>query len=171
MSKDIRPEPTVPDNTTSQTDYSLDQEEVSLGRRTFLKGLVGVFAAAWAALLAFPVVRYLWPNAEPAEVVTELVLGPVADFPPGTSKNFKFGSIPALFIHLPNGNMQVFNATCTHLGCTVQYQKDANDIYCACHGGVYDASTGKNLAGPPPKPLTPLKAEVVDEQIVIKLPA
>jgi Rieske Fe-S protein len=45
------------------------------------------------------------------------------------------------------------DAKCTHLGCTVQYEADKNRIYCACHGGVYDARTGANVSGPPPKPL------------------
>jgi cytochrome b6-f complex iron-sulfur subunit len=49
----------------------------------------------------------------------------------------------------------------------VQYLQDKKSIYCACHGGQYDAETGKNIAGPPPKPLAPLKAEVVDGKIIV----
>ena len=58
---------------------------------------------------------------------------------------------------------------CTHLGCTVQYREDKDAIWCACHGGQYDAHTGKNVAGPPPKPLTPLKVEVSGDKIIVSL--
>ena len=51
-------------------------------------------------------------------------------------------------------------AVCTHLGCTVQYEAQADRIHCACHGGVYNAYTGANVSGPPPKPLKLFKVAV-----------
>jgi Rieske Fe-S protein len=47
----------------------------------------------------------------------------------------------------------IFSAVCSHLGCLVNYQKDKGEFVCPCHGGRYDLS-GKNIAGPPPAPLT-----------------
>lgn len=42
---------------------------------------------------------------------------------------------------------------CTHLGCIPAYKKDNKTFFCACHGGVFDAS-GVNEPGlPPPSPL------------------
>jgi ubiquinol-cytochrome c reductase iron-sulfur subunit len=42
---------------------------------------------------------------------------------------------------------------CTHLGCIPAYKKDTKTFFCACHGGVFDAS-GVNEPGlPPPSPL------------------
>ena len=54
----------------------------------------------------------------------------------------------------------VFSATCSHLGCLVNYHKEKHEFVCPCHGGRYDL-TGRNIAGPPPAPLTrfPLKIE------------
>ena len=148
--------------------YELDSHELDGSRRTFIKALIGVFAAAWSVVAIYPVMRFLWPSSEAGEQLTELVLGSVDDFPPGSAKNFKFGTIPGIFIHTPEGQMQAFNAKCTHLGCTVQYKEDINNIFCACHGGVYDLNTGNNISGPPPKPLDKLLAEVVDGNVVIK---
>ena len=51
-------------------------------------------------------------------------------------------------------------ATCTHLDCVVGYQKDRSRIWCNCHGGSYDL-TGRNIGGPPPRPLTPYKVNLV----------
>ncbi len=54
----------------------------------------------------------------------------------------------------------VFSATCSHLGCLVNYHKDKREFICPCHGGRYDL-TGKNIAGPPPAPLSrfPIKKQ------------
>ncbi len=49
----------------------------------------------------------------------------------------------------------IFSAVCSHLGCLVNYQKDKGEFVCPCHGGRYDL-LGKNIAGPPPAPLTRL---------------
>lgn len=46
----------------------------------------------------------------------------------------------------------VFSATCSHLGCLVNYHKEKHEFVCPCHGGRYDLS-GRNIAGPPPAPL------------------
>ena len=64
--------------------------------------------------------------------------------------------------------MHAFNATCSHLGCTVQYQTAKNNIYCACHGGTYDPATGNVVAGPPPEGLHKLLASVEAGEIVIR---
>jgi Rieske Fe-S protein len=45
----------------------------------------------------------------------------------------------------------------------VEFQKNRERIYCNCHGGVYDLS-GRNVSGPPPRPLTPYKVDVVAAQ-------
>jgi cytochrome b6-f complex iron-sulfur subunit len=139
-------------------------------RRTFLKVLVGVFAVIWAGMTTFPLLRYLGSGSrlqENTQQVTSVSVGKASDFPPGSSKNFQFGSQPALLIALADGSYAAYNAVCTHLGCTVQYEQPKNSISCACHGGQYDPATGKNVSGPPPKPLALLKAEVVKGDIIV----
>lgn len=41
---------------------------------------------------------------------------------------------------------------CTHLGCIPAYAPSEGLFKCACHGGEFDIS-GRNIFGPPPKPL------------------
>ena len=48
----------------------------------------------------------------------------------------------------------------------MQYRGDLQRVWCACHNGTYDL-TGKNVAGPPPRPLTPLKANLVGDDVVL----
>ena len=55
------------------------------------------------------------------------------------------------------GNYRALSATCTHLGCIVQYRSDLQEIWCACHNGLYDLN-GRNISGPPPRPLAATKS-------------
>ena len=42
----------------------------------------------------------------------------------------------------------------------MEFRKDRKLIWCNCHNGQYDL-TGRNIAGPPPKPLTPYAVHVI----------
>jgi Rieske Fe-S protein len=57
---------------------------------------------------------------------------------------------------------QVLSATCTHLGCAVNWDPGAKRYQCPCHNGAFDPE-GKVLFGPPPQPLTRLRARVNQE--------
>jgi Rieske Fe-S protein len=48
----------------------------------------------------------------------------------------------------------------------VQYRTDLTQIWCACHNGHYDLN-GKNVEGPPPRPLDPYVVNVRGNQIVV----
>lgn len=141
-------------------------------RRHFLQLLIGIFGLMWGGMALYPIFQYLSPpknNLANADV-SSVTVGSAASLPVNQGKNFQFGSIPGLVIHTPDGQFHAFDAICTHLGCTVQYRPDLGHIWCACHGGQYDPQTGKNISGPPPKPLTALKVDVKGGQIVVSKP-
>jgi cytochrome b6-f complex iron-sulfur subunit len=50
-------------------------------------------------------------------------------------------------------------ATCTHLRCILQWEKESGRLVCPCHAGAFDLN-GNVVAGPPPRPLQPLKVEI-----------
>lgn len=162
-----------PIDTQNKIAGGLSYEDGSLtkpSRRGFLKMLVAGVALLWAGMATLPVFRYLASgNGEDAGAadVASVTVGPESDFAPGVGKNFQFGSIPAIVLRTQDGAFKAYNATCTHLGCTVQYNSNQQKIWCACHGGQFDPTTGKNIAGPPPKPLGQLVATVVDGQVVV----
>jgi cytochrome b6-f complex iron-sulfur subunit len=129
-------------------------------RRVFLAA-AGVAGIAYVAAMAYPIYRYLASPSEMAlnaAAVTEVTLKDAQKLPAGSVLMFKFGSSPAMLIHHQDGRWISMTAVCTHLGCTVQYEPEADRIHCACHGGVYNAYTGANVSGPPPKPLKVFKA-------------
>lgn len=138
-------------------------------RRNFLQILAGLFATLWGVITLYPLYRYLRPPAGLGGVsnVSSVVVGPATEIPVGQGRNFEFGSVPGIITHTPDGKFHAFNATCTHLGCTVQYRSDMKRIWCACHGGQYDPATGQVLAGPPPRPLAPLNVVVKNDQIIV----
>lgn len=140
-----------------------------ISRNAFMQTVFYGFAGAWGVMTLYPVCRYLLPTESDQEktVVESVTVCKEEDLPPGTGKNFKFGHKPALVTHTSDGDLHAFIAICTHLGCTVQFNGNKDLIWCACHGGAYDPSSGKNVQGPPPKPLAPLKVARVNGSIVV----
>lgn len=78
-------------------------------------------------------------------------------------------AIPILVSRRPNVNdIVVFNATCTHLGCTVRWDEKKGLFLCACHGGAFDID-GNVKAGPPPRPLDRYKFKVENGAIFVEV--
>jgi Rieske Fe-S protein len=121
-----------------------------------------------AVWMLYPVVRFLIPpkSGEPTIASVTLPWKP-AEVKASSGRIFKFGSQPGILVKTPAGEMRAFAATCTHLNCTVQYREEKQDIWCACHNGIYDLN-GKNVSGPPPRPLDPYKVQVTaDGKILV----
>lgn len=89
-----------------------------------------------------------------------------AELANNTGKIFKFGSKPGIIIRTQTGELKALSASCTHLDCIVQYQPQAGNILCACHNGIYDL-TGKNISGPPPRPLEEYTVNVKGDDIIV----
>ena len=131
-------------------------------RRRFLWSLAGI-AFAWLVAVLYPIYRYLSPQPAPdpfgedGRAVVDKIT-PADVLKPGMGKNGAYGGRGLLVFRDSRGQLKAFDSKCTHAGCNVSFQGDK--IYCHCHGGTYDLN-GKNIAGPPPRPLT--KLGVVEE--------
>lgn len=153
---------------------AIEEEVEELTRRKFAaRAGLGAVGMCYAAAFGYPVYRYLAaPAEEAAELakITEVSIPRENIPPPGSVLMFKFGPKPAMLIHHKDGQKVCFSAICTHLGCTVQYRAEGDHIHCACHGGEYDSRTGRNVGGPPPKPLTPFEVveETPDGPVIVK---
>lgn len=71
-----------------------------------------------------------------------------------------------VFIVSSPDRLTVLSAVCSHLGCLVNYRKESREFVCPCHGGKYDIA-GKNVAGPPPIPLTAYPVEVRNGKVMV----
>ena len=138
-----------------------------IDRRKFLDWFLGTSIGAFLIAVFYPVSRYLIPpkvEESTARTVT-LSLKP-AEVKPNSGEIFRFGNEPAILVRTPAGYLRAFSAVCTHLACIVQYRSDLSEIWCACHNGHYDLN-GKNISGPPPKPLEQYVVNVRTDQIVV----
>ena len=136
------------------------------GRRSVLNWLLGTWSAGVLGAVAFPVLRYLVPPEIPEAPTVSVKGGAASTLAPNTARIVPFGSTPAIVVRTPAGEIKAFNGTCTHLACTVQYRGDLEHIWCACHNGHYDLN-GKNISGPPPRPLTEYDAHVQGDEIIL----
>jgi Rieske Fe-S protein len=137
-----------------------------VGRRTFVDYLLGGGVLASLASFLYPVIRFMMPPPIREAIETSVVAGKLGELAPNTGKVFKFGRRPALLVNTPGGELVAYDGICTHLNCTIQYRPDYGQIWCACHNGFYDVS-GKNIAGPPPRPLERLNVQVRGDDVVV----
>jgi len=127
------------------------------GRRGFIAAIGGL-SALWLSGLLYPIYRYLSPPAETNPLGKEGKLEvdkitPAEVARPGQGKNGGYGGRGLIVLRAADGQLRAFDAKCSHAGCNVRF--DGTRMACPCHGGIYDLD-GKNIAGPPPKPLTEL---------------
>ena len=140
---------------------------VNHGRRNLLNWFLSTTAGAFFVSVTYPLSRYLIPpdvEESTAHTVT-LALKP-QEVKPNSGQIFRFGSQAGILIKDTSGELKAFSAVCTHLACIVQYRSDINQIWCACHNGHFDLN-GRNVEGPPPKPLEQFVVNVRAEQIVV----
>lgn len=135
-------------------------------RRGFLEVLLGSGLAATLASIFYPVVRFVLPPRVAESEASTVVAAQVGELAPNSGRLFKFGSRPGILVRTPAGEYRAFSAVCTHLQCTVQYREDFQGIWCACHNGRFDLA-GRNVAGPPPRPLEVYDVAVRDQDIVV----
>ena len=135
-------------------------------RRYFVNTLLSSGILATAASIIYPILKFVIPPETAESAVLSVTAARVDDLQPNTGKIFQFGDDPALIVRTAEGELRALSARCTHLNCTVQYSTDERQIVCACHGGVFDLN-GKNVSGPPPKPLTAYSVNVRGDEIVV----
>ena len=140
-------------------------DEPQSGRR-WINLLLGAGVLASIASFIYPAIRYIIPPLSSESNTDSVTAGKVGELKVNTGKVFKFGSEPAILVLTPDGQYRAFTAVCTHLSCTVQYRPDLREIWCPCHNGVYDTS-GRNVSGPPPRPLEAYKVHIQGDDIIV----
>ncbi len=116
-------------------------------RRRFLQW-IGQWSVAAAVVTQFAgVVRAFVPRVlyEPSK---KFKLGKPSEYPEGVT----FVSGHRLFVIRERNQFHVISATCTHLGCTVEWNAKQDEFDCPCHGSKFKAD-GMAFAGPAPRSL------------------
>jgi Rieske Fe-S protein len=139
-------------------------------RRDALKAAV-LFGAVALMLPALRLADFLFPPKQTnAAANPRLLVAKSSDVPTGQSFLFEYPhkDRPAILIHLSDGGFVAYDAACTHLGCLVHFDKvpvrgwesNPQQIFCPCHGGVFDPKNANVLGGPPPRPRPKIKLEI-----------
>ena len=148
--------------------------EIDKGKRSTINLLLGAALFAWIAGVFVMLIRYLIPPKKRMSQNT-LSLGKKEDIKKEKRYNkesaslfFSFKGKPAILIEVSDNEYKAFSAECTHLNCIVEYQAKKKSFFCNCHGGKFDIN-GKNIAGPPPRPLEEYLVTVRNEEIHVSV--
>jgi menaquinol-cytochrome c reductase iron-sulfur subunit len=162
--------------------YDHEQQPVPKAgsRRSFLGALRGLASALVGAVLAIPVLRYIfYPLTANADNSDLTEVGSVASFsnletPLRHTLELKqrdgwreTASQPVVYVIKSGGKIKVPSAICTHLGCTVPWDPGRNEFVCPCHGGSFSAD-GTHLSGPPRRALDSLETKVSGGKLMVK---
>jgi nitrite reductase/ring-hydroxylating ferredoxin subunit len=150
---------TAPDGTALATqprwrrdfpiDWPVDQ---FVARRDFAKFLVltsGAFVVGQGWIAAQDLVRERRAPPPRARIAS------ARDLPRGGSLVFTYPTEHdrCLLIRAEDGALLAYSQSCTHLSCAVVPRVKEGVLHCPCHEGYFDLRTGRNIAGPPPRPL------------------
>jgi Rieske Fe-S protein len=140
----------------------MSSTELGSGRRDFLNWLLGSSLGTLVLWALYPVVRFVNTPPVPESTAAQVDAGATNDpaFQDTGYKIVRFGEDPLIVLRVDEDDFRAFSATCTHLDCIVEYQKDERRIWCNCHNGMYDLS-GQVVSGPPPRPLQAFRVDLV----------
>ena len=146
----------------------MNTEGTNSSRRVVISGAIAVTASSAVAALSYPLTRYLtFPAAALASRPPTLTVCDDSDLQPGSFRIVLFGCTPVVVLRRPGGALIALSAECTHLGCTLRWDPDRDELACGCHGATFDPVTGRVRRGPASSPLVQLHAEVRDGRIIV----
>lgn len=160
-----------------------DSHDQDLSRRDFMKATAMMIGSFIGALVALPGVAYvLGPSLAKSDAEAWIDLGEVEQYPIGIPTLFQFTRTKVngwertamsygVFVVRPDtASVRVLSNICTHLGCHVNWHPDVRHYVSPCHDGHFDI-LGRNISGPPPRPLDEFKTRIEAGKLYIQLPA
>lgn len=150
-------------------------------RRKALSLLVGAIGSTWATGLAALTVLYTSSNIRLRRDEREHLLGDLTIY----GKAFRpvrmrvsvddgwYKRVEEQMVYIRSSpddpaHPIVLSAKCSHLGCTVGWDKAKGEFICPCHGGRF-GDDGAVLSGPPPTGLTRIPAELRGGDVYVRL--
>jgi cytochrome b6-f complex iron-sulfur subunit len=125
------------------------------GRRRFLSQAVMGFGILFGiGTLGLRFVQFLLPTRRPKQAEAVLI-GAESGIPAGEAVPMDLGGRKILVVRTDDG-VAAFSRRCTDLGCLVSWNREREQFFCPCHQGIFDR-TGRNIGGPPPRPLDRLE--------------
>ncbi|MBI5047768.1 MAG: ubiquinol-cytochrome c reductase iron-sulfur subunit [Deltaproteobacteria bacterium] len=117
-------------------------------------------------MLGLRFLQFLSPKVK-ADRFEEILVGSAGDVSASDVMPMEIGNSKVFLLKTDTG-LIAFSRKCTDLGCLVSWDKAKEQFICPCHQGVYDRN-GKNIAGPPPRPLDRFQVVQKGENIYVKV--
>jgi Rieske Fe-S protein len=142
-------------------DSALDQYTA---RREFMKFMVLISFSFTVGQFWIGVQNWLRRRRRQPEIRR---IASLADVPVGGVLGFNYPDDhePCILMRPSEDVVVAWGQKCTHLSCAVIPRPAAGVIDCPCHQGVFDALTGRPLAGPPRRPLGRVLLEIRGDDI------
>ncbi len=137
-----------------------------MDRRNALKNMFAFIplSAAFAGITAMGI-RFITPIKR--EINRRIFTVHLDELPVNGTRKYKdLMGKDLLIVRTGDREVKALSTVCTHLGCTVYWQKDKKEFYCPCHQGRFDKD-GNVIAGPPPRPLDSYKVELEGDNVFI----
>jgi nitrite reductase/ring-hydroxylating ferredoxin subunit len=118
---------------------------VRLTRRDLLRVGLGAAAGLAAGAGAISILRPASPppltgNGRPLVRDGEWVaVATLADLPPGAAVRFSTVAFDGYVVN-DTGTIRALSSVCTHMGCTLAYREEWQDLRCPCHGASFNLS-------------------------------
>jgi Rieske Fe-S protein len=154
----------------------------ALGRRDFIKAVSAAIGGVMAALVGLPSLAFLLSPGLKSEEDSALIdLGELEAYPIGVPTRFDFTRTRVngwertsvnhgmFVVRTGDQEVRVFSDICTHLGCRVNWHPDLEHYVSPCHDGHFDL-VGKNISGPPPRPLDEFVTKLEGGRLFVQLP-
>ncbi len=130
------------------TDSGRYHTELSASRRDFLKSMIA-FAVVIGITAAFSLIGQSRPSLP--TTTAGLPAGAVANtsqVQPGSPAYFEYPSgYPKILLMKSDGSLIALSMLCTHVCCQLTYDPTGNQLYCQCHGSIFDEN-GNVVQGP-----------------------
>src|SRR6266542_2848420 len=151
-------------NSPANLNSALQRKQYSLSRRGFCNGLLLTSAALVVAETASASKATWRGKAFPDPPMR--IEGAEA-LMPGTSLLFSYPRLSdsAILVRARDGAYHAYCQKCSHLGCSIFFDKSLNRLECPCHKGAYDVKSGFVVAGPPKRPLDEIMLQVRGGQV------
>lgn len=156
-------------------------DETAMGRRHFLE--TSFWTVTGIATLSVGAVgtRFLAGNAFEAKANAWVEVGKLSELDPKLVNRVNYsmratdawrevkqtGALYA-FSDDNGATYTVLDASCTHLGCVVQWDETTQHYDCPCHAGSFTRA-GDVVAGPPPKPLRRLQTKIENAVLLAQI--
>ena len=148
-----------------RSDFPIDwSKDEFVARRDFTKFMV-LTSCAFVAGQGYIAAQHLLRDRR--GTLPRVKIAVLSEIPIGGVEAFSYPSEHdrCWLVRLAERDIVAFGQECTHLSCAVVPKVSEGVFLCPCHEGYFDLRTGRNISGPPPRPLPRVVLELEGDDV------